>query len=407
MCDVSPVPKSSPANIHQLRPITLLSIPAKLLEWHLLKHTRDIFNRNIPSHQYAYKLKSDTTCCLVSVHDFVTKVLDESNVACCVLINYDFSKAFDTINHQILLRKLQFLDFPRGFIRLMYSYLSDRKQRVRLGNVSSSYLPVTSGAPQGSLLGPLLFVIYCHDLLPLSPFTHIVQYADDICEIIPILKTCTNDASRVVVSEFDKLRNWAYVNNFKLNSDKTKAICFDKKLSVLHLNDFPIDVVENLKILGVTLNKTLKWNAHFHDLELRCSRRLYMLRVLKSVLTHDELWCVFRANIETVLLYCSPLFGILNHECRNVISKIFNRARRIICFPDCKCHNVLINFHERRRKIFDEFYRKSHAEDHPLHGILSHPSCNDRVQVLHCNTKRRQNCFVILSTLLVNDLCTL
>ena len=123
---------------------------------------------------------SSTVSCLITIHDVITNLMECSDVGACFLMNYDFSKAFDCLNHSILIEKLRKLEFPIGFIRLISSYLMDRWQCVKIGNTCSSALPVTSCAPQGSLLGPFLFVHYCHDIKPLHRQTSLFMYADDI-----------------------------------------------------------------------------------------------------------------------------------------------------------------------------------------------------------------------------------
>ena len=110
-CIVSPIPKCSPVSFENLRPITLLSVPAKLLEHHILSTMRTAFYERVPSFQFAYKRNSCTTSCLVTLHHIITELLEKPDVTGCMLLNYDFSKAFDTISHKVLLQKLRLLQF--------------------------------------------------------------------------------------------------------------------------------------------------------------------------------------------------------------------------------------------------------------------------------------------------------
>ena len=155
-CCVSPIPKSNPPTLDSLRPITLLSVPAKLLEKHVLRSEKEKIISTFPPKQFAYRPNSDTTCALVSIHDEITKRLDDLRSDACILINYDFHKAFDSISHSILLKKLDQANFSHGFIRWLDSYLCDRSQSIRIRNVTSDPCAVTSRAPQGSLLGPFV-----------------------------------------------------------------------------------------------------------------------------------------------------------------------------------------------------------------------------------------------------------
>ena len=224
-----------------------------MLELTLLNDIRIMFYRHVPHFQFAYRPKSNTTCCLVSVHDYITALLDIDDVCACLLLNYDISKAFDTICHKLLLEKLLKLHFPNGFVKIMYSYLESRFQCVKFQDSYSSFSHVTSGAPQGSLLGPFLFILYCHDLKPFSATTNIAQYADDIYEICPIYKSCVSQCISTINFEYYHVKDWALSNSFVLNKSKTKGIVFHRKCSSIDVS-FPFSLVDDMKILGVTWN---------------------------------------------------------------------------------------------------------------------------------------------------------
>ena len=209
-----------------------------------------------------------------------------------MLLNYDFSKAFDSIFHTVLLNKLKLLEFPLGFVNLISSYLTNRYQCVKIGSVLSDPLPVTSGAPQGSLLGPFLFILYCYDIKPLFQDTSLVMYADDVSEVCPIYKSSVQSSIETINSEFFNISDWAEMNCLKLNVSKTKAICIKKKNCVIFF-PFPFLVTHECKLLGVIWNENLNWNSHFYNVLKVCSRRLYLLRVLKEILKHDDLWLIF------------------------------------------------------------------------------------------------------------------
>lgn len=403
-CVITPIPKCSPVSIKQLRPITLLSVPAKLLEYHVLRQTRPFIKRSLPQYQFAYKSLSSTVSCLISVHDIVTKLLECPDVGACFLMNYDFSKAFDCISHSIMIEKLKSLDFPLGFIRLMSSYLSNRWQRVRIGTTFSLALPVTSGAPQGSLLGPFLFVLYCHDIKPLHSSTSLFMYADDICEVCPVYKSEYAKSVEGVIGEFHNIREWSALNGLRLNSAKTKALCFRKRnFDVIF--PFPFCVVDHCKLLGVIWNHSLTWTSHFYHVLKLVSKRLYMLRVLKATLQHDELWLVFCMTIESLLLFSTQLFGPLDFKSKKIVNFVFKRALRIICSSSCRsvCKSKMSSFYGKRETAFKSLYVNSQHPDHALHSIVIHP-INGRINVPFCLTNRRQNSFPIFSTLVMNGL---
>ena len=334
-CDVTPVPKKQPASMDQLRPITLLCIPAKLLEHIILKNLKDVFISKIPAHQFAYRPKSNCTCALISLHNSVTRMLEDSSTSGVAVVSYDYSKAFDTIPHHILLAKLLHLDLPTGFVVWLNDYLSNRFQRIRVNGFLSDYLPVTSGAPQGSLLGPYLYLLMCYDFRPSHPLTDLIQYADDTTEACPLLDGSDEVFSNVIM-EYDHILDWSVRNGFSLNRSKTQCIIIRKRQ--FHLPDtlrLPFNVQTNLKILGVIWSDDLSWIYHFQHIESKCSQRLYLLRVIKRFLSHDELWLIYVSIIESILLYAIELFGPLSPPIKNIIRRVFKRAKYIICPPFC------------------------------------------------------------------------
>ena len=396
-CDVSPVPKSQLASEYQLRPITLLSIPNKLLEYFVLKDIKSKILSNVPNFQFAYRPKSNTTCALISLHDSVTRYLDSVSVDGVAIISYDFSKAFDHIPHHALLGKFVQLDFPSNFIIWLSDYLDNRQQCVRVNGVRSSYMPVTSGAPQGSLLGPFLFLIMCFDFRPEHASTAIIQYADDISEGCPIYKNLEN----VISEEYRNIQQWSLNNGFSLNASKTQCLIIWKKPRLLRpVLDLPFTVTACLKILGVTWSDDLTWDSHFSEIELKCSRRLYMLRVLKQTLNHDELWAVFFSMIESLMFYATELFGNFSVSTNAMIKRIYRRAERIIC-TNCHYHHVN-NFFTKRKSRIISLLEKSMSLDHPLHSLAPF-SIRDRVTVPIATTVRRRNCFTVYSAILARN----
>ena len=198
--------------------------------------------------------------------------------------------------------------FPSGFVAWLSSYLSDREQCVRIHGERSDFLSMSSGAPQGSLLGPYLFLLMCHDIKPKYDTTFMIQYADDITHSCPLNRNATN--TETVNEEFHHLQSWSQENGFMLNSSKTQQIIIAKKSYVHQPPPFKTD--DTLKILGVTWSSNLSWIEHFYIIESKCSKRLYMLRVLMACLSHDKLWTVYNLLIESLMLFSIELFGTLS-----------------------------------------------------------------------------------------------
>ena len=396
-CDVSPIPKNYPVSVDQLRPISLLSIPSKLLEHCILKSSRQIFLRCIPSHQFAYKPMSNTTCALITLHDATTKILDEDETVGVIMISYDFSKAFDTVAHHLLIEKLVSLDFPPGFVLWLHDYLSDRLQRVRIGNVRSKSLPVTSGVPQGSLLGPYLFLMMSYDFISSDPSHVVCQYADDTTVACRIRSL--SDLDSIVNKEMSHMCRWSASNGFRLNVSKTQCLFIRKRTCIYPTPGPNLQLKDSIKLLGVIWSSSLSWDLHFKSMELKCVRRLYLLRLLKNVVSHDELWRVFDAVIANALLYAVELFGPLSFASQSIVHRIFKRVKALICGNICNCSKQ-ISFDSMQASRTLKLLSKAQSPLHPLHSIVQHPNYRGRFFVPFSRTSRRRKCFTVFSILL-------
>ena len=210
------------------------------------------------------------------------------------------------------------------------------------------------------------------------------------------IKGVVSDHSNVM-TEYDNIRQWASENKLRLNLTKTKAIIFRKR-SPQPVPSFPFDVVTETKILGVTWSSDLSWFLHFRSQTSRCAKRLYILRVLKSTVSHNDLWFIYDHLIQSVLLYCSPLFGPLSFKIRQLLDKLFRRARRIICGEMCasrSCVRSHNDFYSKYFSTFPKLLKAASCSKHPLFSIV--PSFRGRrsVKVPFSNTNRRRNCFTV------------
>ena len=349
----------------------------------------------IPENQFAYKPKSNTTCALITLHDSVTKLLEDESCHGAIIISYDFSKAFDTLPHHLLLEKLKALRFPSGFILWLHSYLTNRQQRIRIGGSRSTCLPVTSGVPQGSLLGPFLFLLMCHDISTHNHSSILVQYADDTTVVCPVYVNTNTEL--LVSNEVAHMKDWASMNGFTLNSAKTQILQINKRSHI----QSPISLLSKFhnsifRVLGVVWSSNLSWSAHFKSVQRVCSKRLYLLRMLKSVVPHDELWQVFDAVIVNALMYSIELFGPLSVEIRTMIYRLYKRAKQIICSKRCMCPFPR-PFNDRLNVRISSLLEKAQKSDHPLYPIVPHRNQKGRFTIPFCRTVRRRNCFTVFS----------
>ena len=407
IADVCPIPKTKPVSKDKLRPISLLPIISKINEKIVLKNFRDYLLSFYDDHQFAYRRDSSTVSALIKIHDSVLRYLDDPNIAGVRIIAFDMSNAFNCVPHTILYDKLCVLEFPqsRYFAEWIKSYLMERRQRVRLGSTTSSLVNVTSGVPQGSNLGPYLFAIFMSTFCAADSRTSLVKFADDVTLIVPVYKSKINDLS-VVCMEIENFQKWCTDNQMLINSEKTKML--NVSASTDPLSPVPsMNTVDNLRILGLIFNNKLNWSSHFDHVCSMVSSRLYVLRVLRSLLTHDELIQVFNAIVRSIIDYASPVF--LNPgKCLDLrISRLCKRAFHIIHGHDVKtCASCnMLNVQERREMLAMRLFMKvKNDRNNVLHKLIPMTSDrSDRLILPHVRTTRRMNGFFVSCSLMYND----
>ena len=354
--------------------------------------------------QFSYRPFSSTVCALVTIQDSVVRLLDDCNVAGVHVITLDMSRAFDSVPHDLILSFLRNLDLPdcELFVNWINSYLNNRKQRVRLFNTYSSVSNVLSGVPQGSVLGPYLFALFMSTYHSLFDDTCLIKYADDVTLIVPVYKHDLNSPHATL--EVHHFQNWCNVNGMSINVSKSKCMSVFFGLNVLPtVSD--LQSVTALKILGVIFNHKLTWSDHFAYVCQKVSRRLYVLRVLKSIFSHDQLVTVFQAIIRSLFDYACPVFlnpgSILNDK----FVSLCKRAFRIIHGSDCvHCDQCdLMNVQARRERLSLRLFTEA-LEDrrHSLHQLLPHRSqrSGSRLLLPHVRCTRRVKAFIFSCALM-------
>ena len=280
---IVPIPKakdtSAPSNY---RPISLLPLLSKLLE----KHIYGLISQHLQFHnffsdsQWGFTEGRSTVTALIKCVDDWLKVLEEGKEICAVF--FDYRKAFDTVPHQPLIAKLRTLDLDHSIVYWLHDYLCDRTQSVVVGGESSDLLPVLSGVPQGSVLGPLLFLIYINDLpgIVLNFTSRINLFADDVL----LYHVITSAADYSILQDMIcRIEQWSSTNYLYLHPSKCKYMTVSRKKSPslptepLQLLGSELERVDCYRYLGVLLTSDLSWSPHVTNICTKARRVLGLL----------------------------------------------------------------------------------------------------------------------------------
>ena len=203
-------------------------------------------------------------------------LVDNSFVRCLML---DFSKAFDMVNHAILLSKLSSLNIPDFAVNWICSFLTDRRQVCKINGNYSKPASINLSIVQGSGLGPTLYIVMKTDLRTLSVNNRLFKFADDTTLLVP------EHSDISLETEFDHIKLWASDNHLNLNLNKTKEIVLHRpRVMSFHLPPAVegLDRVVTAKLLGVFIQSDFKMDLHVQNLLSQCSQRMYLLKLLRS-----------------------------------------------------------------------------------------------------------------------------
>jgi hypothetical protein len=373
LANVIPVPKTHPPmSLHSdFRPISLTSTLSKILEsfigqW-ILNRVRD----HLDARQYGALRGKSTTHYLVDILHHWHAALDSSNSVRALFV--DFTKAFDHVDHSLVIKKLIQLGIPDLLIRWVCSFLYNRQQRVKIGNILSNWVTLKGAMPQGSWLGPLTFLILIDDLEP-SCLTH--KYIDDVT----LTEIIAKGQNSQMDSFFTELLDWSISNLMNLNASKTKDMIFgslsDDPPPQISFQGNLIERVHTFKLLGIKIDDNLKWNSHINYISSKASSRIHFLKLLKrSGLASDELVHFYTTVIRPILEYACPVWHTsLTGEQSNTLEAVQRRALRII-FGKGFCiglHNQagLDSLASRRESLSFKFFEQILQPSSCLHYLL-------------------------------------
>jgi len=330
---VKPVYKKGDAHdFSNYRPISILPVLSKILELIIRDQLTDYFVEHnlFTDRQVGFRKKKSTYMPIMLIHDFVTTAWEANESAIGIFI--DLKKAFDTVDHVILCKKLERYGVKNNALKIIESYLTDRTQIVNINNMSSDYRGVTVGVPQGSILGPLLFIIYINDLPLIDRNCQFFLYADDTA--IFVKQKEVGSLQNVINQIMPKLSIWLSTNYLTLNISKTVFQHYSHSKSLapitMRLDGADIEQKDCVLYLGMYLDNDMKFSSHITKTSSIISRNIGLISRIRYFVRQKHLVQLYNTLILPYINYCCFIWGT-NYESRTKpILVLQKRALRVI-----------------------------------------------------------------------------
>ena len=367
--------KSSKLLCSNYRPISILSNLDKILEKIIHKRLYKFLETNniIYSLQFGFRKNYSTTLALLNLTENIKQELDRGKFGCGIFI--DFQKAFDTVDHNILLQKLSYYGVRGKSNEWFKSYLCDRKQFVSINGFQSDLSEIKCGVPQGSVLGPLLFLIYINDLHLAIKSCKIHHFADDtnLLHFNDSIKKLNKDINY----DLKQLVHWLNANKISLNVGKTELVLFKpKKKKVdydlkLKLNGKKLVQTSSVKYIGIKIDSNLNWKEQQNSIAIKINKATAILSKMRHYVNHNTLKMVYYSIFESHTNYANIVWG-QNIDSSNRLFLIQKKVLRIMHFTDRISHSDPLFSASNIIKIYDKvsidncvFISKSLSNDLP------------------------------------------
>jgi len=334
---VTPIYKSGPRNsMDNYRPITVLPVCSKIYEKCIYKQLMQFLecNKLLSATQFGFRSGRNTELAVTLFVDEICKNMNEGRLTGAIFI--DLSKAFDTLSHSQILANLRAVGVQDKENELFTDYLFNRSQTVSFEGFCSEYQSTTCGVPQGSILGPLLFLIAYDGISNVLQNSKILMYADDTV-LLTSAKTQT-EIEKALSEDFARAADWLESNELILNmkKGKTEAMLFGTKQRLKGKNinisyrHRVVHSTENYKYLGVDIDKSVNLNEHLNKTYKKVCGRLHLLKRLRGQMTQKAALAIYQTMVIPLLTYCSIITCNNNEPFKKKLVSIENRAERII-----------------------------------------------------------------------------
>ena len=368
---VKPIPKvRDPTELKDIRPISILPFLSKIIEKIVCTQMTEYLEANniLPQKQSGFRASRGTATALMDVIDDILAGQDRGEGTILVLL--DFSRAFESINTSLMISKLTYYGFNDATVKWFTSYLTGRTQRVEVCDSNgvkrtSSNLPVARGVPQGSILGPILFILYSADITKCIKYCNYHLYADDLQIYLSFKPNDTSIAVNRINKDLDALSRWAEESNLVLNPLKTKFLLLGTKTQIsriqarnpkVQIGNAIVEQTTETRNLGVLMDDDLKFENHVLSTAKTCFYRLKVLYQVRQYLSVDLRVHLCESLILSKLNYADTVFGeCLLARTKKLIQRVQNACARFCFHIPRRAHvtpylnaNKLMNMESRR-----------------------------------------------------------
>ena len=405
MSIIVPVPKQPKVTgLNDWRPVALTSIACKCFEKLVREYICAMLPPTLDPWQFAYRKNRSTDDAIALALHSALKHLEPNNKEsrCVRMLFVDYSSAFNTILPARLDAKLQVLGVHPSLCTWIMSFLTNRGQVVRMGEMTSDLLTLSTGAPQGCVLSPLLYCLYTHDCEAKLSSNTIIKYADDTT----VMGMIVNDDDAAYREEINQLAQRCQEDNLTLNAKKTKELIVDFRLprrehAPIYIDGVAVERVSEFKFLGVNITEDLKWSTHTTTVTKKAQQRLHCLRQLKKFsVSPSILRSFYNSTVESVLLYCcTAWYGSCTALDQKALQRVVKAAQRII---GVQLPSLQEQYEKRSTaramKIFEDTFHPSNT----LFKECRNPRPGKRFLSIKSSTNRMLNSFFPTAVRLLN-----
>ena len=309
--EIRPVHKrGNKLNVSHFRPISILDPYSKIYETHINTELTGFMTKHNILHdsQFGFRTNSSTEMAVSQIIEDITIKFQNGEYTCAIFL--DLAKAFDTVDHGILINKLRACGVRGLPLKLLQNYLNNRTQQTLINNTKSNTQTINCGIPQGSILGPLFFNTYINDIVNVSNFK-IKLFADDACLLLS--SKDAKDLEKKVNTELIKINQWRKLNKLSINFSKSYYMIFSNKKKNpkfnITMDGNKLTRTDDFKYLGIIIDHKLKWNKHIKYILNKILKVSYMLTKIRHYIDLNSLKLLYYSLVHSHLIYCLTTWG--------------------------------------------------------------------------------------------------